>query len=637
MKISNRPASLSVIIPVYNVEEYLTQCVESVLRLSVSTEIILVNDGSTDSSGEIAERFRLEHENVIVIHQRNRGLSAARNKGMSIARGEYLAFLDSDDWVEENSLDRLCRVAAENRLDAVMGHASFCCPDGYCVNPFPRLSGDFVNKIHTGKECFIELMRTGCYVPMAPCFICRREWIKRRRFKFQNVIHEDELWTPAVLCHAERMIVTGLVFYNYRQRADSIMHASKAAARVHSLFEICDRLILFINTRYMKNGYDREIGSWLYVKVYMLYDTAFQLLLKIKTSDFILPPHQLYSIRQLEDKLEREPFERCLVSSRHAKQNLKKYLRYRLSPQFGLKNKRRNDQLLILIYNTMWDEPFPAAPEEIPEDCMITTDRHYFPQADAVVFHLPTLYGELENDLDKPENQIWIAWSLECEENYPFLKDPEFMGLFDLRMSYHAGADIVYPYYTYDYLTEIYRRDNPLNRISRICMLISSPFNQSKRTEYLQELMQYTETDSFGRLFNTKKLTDDRGRKSKMELYSKYKFVIAFENSIAPDYVTEKFFDPLLAGSVPVYLGAPNIEEFAPGENCFVDVRMFENPRRLADFINNCYQNEELYLNFFHWKNHPLLPSFGNKVKAQKINPFLLLCSKVREIRGNRV
>lgn len=117
-----------------------------------------------------------------------------------------------------------------------------------------------------------------------------------------------------------------------------------------------------------------------------------------------------------------------------------------------------------------------------------------------------------------------------------------------------------------------------------ICMMISSPFNQSGRQEYLQELMQYILIDSYGKLFNNCKLEKDSGQDSKMELYRQYKFVIAFENSRANDYVTEKFYDPLLAGAVPIYLGAPNIETFAPGENCSVDIRNFSSPKELALF-----------------------------------------------------
>ena len=111
-----------------------------------------------------------------------------------------------------------------------------------------------------------------------------------------------------------------------------------------------------------------------------------------------------------------------------------------------------------------------------------------------------------------------------------------------------------------------------------------------------------------------------------MELYRQYKFVIAFENSRANDYVTEKFYDPLLAGAVPIYLGAPNIETFAPGENCSVDIRNFSSPKELAAFLIEACKNEKIYNKFLQWKKEPLKPEFMKKIEAQRVHPFIRLC-----------
>jgi len=286
---------------------------------------------------------------------------------------------------------------------------------------------------------------------------------------------------------------------------------------------------------------------------------------------------------------------------------------------------------VIVIYNMMQKKSIPVLHEEVSQDCIITTNRKYLSVADAVVFHTPSLLDELEGDLEKPENQIWIAWSQECEENYPILKYHDFMYLFDMRMSYHQYADIVYPYYEYGYFKSIEAQVPVSEKINKCCMIISGNLNKSRRIEYLEELMKYTGIDSYGKLFNNSAIINDNGRKTKLELYSKYKFVIAFENSIADDYVTEKFFDPLLAGSVPVYLGAPNINEYSPGENCFINVRNFENPSQLADFINKCCEDDELYSKFFNWTSQPILTALDEKIENQKISPFITLCNKVKE------
>ena len=211
--------------------------------------------------------------------------------------------------------------------------------------------------------------------------------------------------------------------------------------------------------------------------------------------------------------------------------------------------------ILILFYNTMWGFPLEFRKEDLPEGCVITTDRNLLSKADAVVFHLPDLPSVMEDEIDKREGQIWVGWNLECEENYSWTKDPEFRESFDLWMGYHQEDDIVYPYYEPDYgkMLVAARRKKPYKKA---CMFISSDMNRSHRQEYLKQLMQYTDIDSYGKLYHNCELpVEDRGRDTLLSVIGDYQFVISFENAIGKDYVTEKFFNPLLAGTVPVYLG----------------------------------------------------------------------------------
>lgn len=288
----------------------------------------------------------------------------------------------------------------------------------------------------------------------------------------------------------------------------------------------------------------------------------------------------------------------------------------------------------ILVYNTMWGEPLRFCPEELPSGCSITTDRELLPIADAVVFHLPDLRWCMDTDeIIKPKGQIWVAWSLECEENYPWMKEVGFRNNFDLWMGYHQDDDIVFPYYKAEYEKNLLNPISIAKRRNKACMFISSTVNQSHRQEYLAELMKYTEIDSYGKLFKNMPLIEDKGESSLLEIISEYKFVIGFENAIAKDYVTEKFYNPLLAGTVPVYKGAQNIHDFAPGKNSFLDVNVFDSPVRLAEYMESCYKNEANYVHFHEWRNLPILSSFKEKLDGIRFPPFYRLCQRIKEMR----
>lgn len=284
----------------------------------------------------------------------------------------------------------------------------------------------------------------------------------------------------------------------------------------------------------------------------------------------------------------------------------------------------------------MWRMPLPFMDEPLPDGFSITIDKSKMGEADAVVFHIPDLYQVMrEDEIVKPDNQIWVAWCLECEENYPMLKQSEFREIFDVWMGYHQTDDVIYPYYidfdSYNQKGEIIgykdRKD--------VCMLISSKINRSGRIEYLKELMSYIHIDSYGKLFRNSYIESDCGRKSAIEIMRQYKFVIAFENALAEDYVTEKFYNPIYANSVPIYLGAENVEESSPYKNCYLDVRSFSNPKDLAETIKFYLSSESDWRRFFN-NRHSLTQKFQDKLNAITENPFVRLCNLIGRLYNNR-
>jgi hypothetical protein len=163
--------------------------------------------------------------------------------------------------------------------------------------------------------------------------------------------------------------------------------------------------------------------------------------------------------------------------------------------------------------------------------------------------------------------------------------------------------------------------------------MASSRVDRSGRTEYVRELMRHLPVDSYGRSLHNRTLPHDKGRKTKFETIARYPFTLAFENSISIDYVTEKFYDPLLAGSVPVYLGAPNVADHAPAENCYIDIRDFAGPAELASHLIELAADEQRYDRLLQWRTRPLDPQFLVNVREQRIPAMCRLCRLLNERR----
>ena len=158
---------VSVVIPVYNVEEYLRRCVDSVLAQTLSDlEIILVDDGSPDHCPEICDEYAAEYDNIQVIHKPNGGLASARNAGMKAATGQYLFFLDSDDWLDDEGLERLYLCAEEYQVDFVRYRSIRSGwpgmePNAPCMfEPVRELRGGYYHHSDIVKEVYPRLITT---------------------------------------------------------------------------------------------------------------------------------------------------------------------------------------------------------------------------------------------------------------------------------------------------------------------------------------------------------------------------------------------------------------------------------------------------------------------------------------------
>ena len=290
---------------------------------------------------------------------------------------------------------------------------------------------------------------------------------------------------------------------------------------------------------------------------------------------------------------------------------------------------------IILDYNTMWGQGLGDDASGLPAGWEITGDHRYLREAVALVFHIPSL-RQLPSG--KPKDQVWVAWSMEAEANYPQLTEPSFMRWFDLAMTYRLDSDIPVPYNCFygaptDFIEALYRPAKRKHPERLAVLLVSSPHNKSGRLDYARELMRHLDVHSYGRQLSNRVFPRDEGRISKLEMLSGYHFTLAMENAIGEDYVTEKFFDPLICGSVPVYLGAPNIGRFSPGEHCFVDVTDYPTPRTLADRLKELAADGNAYRAYFDWKTRPLRAEFLEWLEPMGVSPLQRLVEKIQEFR----
>lgn len=260
--------------------------------------------------------------------------------------------------------------------------------------------------------------------------------------------------------------------------------------------------------------------------------------------------------------------------------------------------------------------------------CRFTTDRARLPEADAVIFHLPSVKRIWE--AEKYRGQLWIAWCMESEAYYPALRDPGFMAPFDMTMTYRRDGDVWCSYLPAGFEPVFRRPVPPKTEAAPLVIFQSNPFDRSGRAAYIAELLKRIRVDVYGRWFRNRELDmPDRGPETKLATIARYRFCLAFENSIADDYVTEKFFEPLVAGSVPVYRGAPNIRDFAPTSDCFVNIDDFAGPAELARYLDAVAQDETAYRRFHRWREEGPDERFRTILEETRTDPFCRLCAAV--------
>jgi len=251
---------LSVIIPVYNVEQYLKACLDTVVTQSYSDfEVICINDGSTDGSGLVLDEYAAKYSNISIINQENKGLSATRNAGIRAAKGDYIFFLDSDDWIEPDTLKILADKQNGEDLLCFNGRRYF--ENGTKETPDTGIVEDGL----TGWEYYNKyaLVNRKFHFVCTVLRLYRREYLLKNKLFFEEgIYHEDNLFTPLACYYAKSVKVIPDILYVYRIREGSITQTTNVQ-RLFDMITVANKLSdFFIPIRELdKSQLYREIAG----------------------------------------------------------------------------------------------------------------------------------------------------------------------------------------------------------------------------------------------------------------------------------------------------------------------------------------------------------------------------------------
>jgi len=276
----------------------------------------------------------------------------------------------------------------------------------------------------------------------------------------------------------------------------------------------------------------------------------------------------------------------------------------------------------------MWGAPLGAERDALVPPWEFTEDRTRLAEADVVVFHLPDLDVLAFTRLRKRPGQCWVGWTMEASTYYPQQRAEVVQRRLDLSMDHRLISDVPVPY-VLRFTTELTRRPLPpaATLPGTIAAFISSTANASGRIEYLSALMRHLPIDSYGSVLNTMqgRQRDDGSPAAKQHVLSEHRYALAFENAREDGYVTEKLYDALVAGAVPIYLGAAIPEDLLPAVGCYIDASS-KSPADLAAELTRIDRDEEAFAALHAWRN--LAPAPGLVALAARLSdhPFARLC-----------
>lgn len=266
---------VSVIIPVYKVEEYLRECLDSVVNQTMQDiEIICVDDGSPDNSAQIVMEYQEKYDNIILVRKENGGLSSARNAGMDVATGRYVYFLDSDDYVDTDMFREVCRKADEEELDILYFNAEPFFDSEQIKKNNQNYVNYYVRKhdysgVRTGQAMFSAMRKNYEFLPAVWAQLFRRSMLEENHIRFcHGILHEDNPFTFQCAILARRTNYLNKAYYHRRMRGDSIVTAKKSIRNVEGYLVSYAEILAFMHGRKVEPEAFDQISEFLYTSVW---------------------------------------------------------------------------------------------------------------------------------------------------------------------------------------------------------------------------------------------------------------------------------------------------------------------------------------------------------------------------------
>ncbi len=283
--------TISIILPIYNVAQYLDDAFQSILKQTFKDfEIIAINDGSTDNSQDYIDKYMSIDSRISCYFQENKGLSEARNTGMKHIKGDYVYFMDSDDILEENALERCYTCAIDNNADVCLFDAKLFYEEGAIPITWDYNRSKVLeeNKRYEGLSLFTYLLQTGMHRAVVWLQFIKWSYLKELNLSFYpGIIHEDELFTPQLIIQTSRIYYIKEAFIKHRIRKSSIQGKGYSKQNISCYLTVFDELFNFQNSDIIRQFAQYTLSKVFYTGHTIPFVDKFSVFLRAMLSGYL--------------------------------------------------------------------------------------------------------------------------------------------------------------------------------------------------------------------------------------------------------------------------------------------------------------------------------------------------------------